>query len=774
MRTGELPCLDGRKMLLGSRIYEVRVLFRGCLRSCRGHTGRVEMNQESSLHCLVTIGSHYSYQTYADCGRAYRFSMKPTRSLRHNASVRSVASTSVSKHHQHSTSGGADKAYNTVLSKAAAKHAFELSIASSSMRENGNTRVGLNRASSTSSGKRQERMALSRGLSTRTESYRRSAQSEAGLSRSKTVGPGSTLVPIGGKECNTHRTGHAALARSASAGASSLVRARSVQSFQSGGMSRSATMTSRYSTISIGSTPAATRRDSFLRGGDEFAEVEYRNNPRLRKKHEKKLAAAVKKAEKTEKAERRETGSDRGGNAFIKGVKKMFSFASSNAKNGAAEREVTDEDERGTYTVLTTTSEFTSPRSNVESHTPIPPQQVSSRQAYYRPTSQVGYAFSRRASFAQSMRRVHVDDDGGSFEVNMPGLGVLKDKTNSNQEAWMKSRMSSYTSTDPFLSAVARETPSPPLSSTQPLRRKPSLLRKPLARHLTPDRVYSAIMRRIQSRDADSVSQVSPVTAETSATTIQTQQHTAPRRSPLTQCNLTDLTLNEVTARQLAESSDMSFNFSISSRDLRREPNAFSTIRIVNTELRATAASAFERQHQAAIPTENTNSQSPLGRPDRLNRFCSTASTRSEGAALQAPPTELETPLSVTPQNTGDTAASWASANPFRSHTRPQEISSLFPYYGVTMRATSTTASEATPLRFRQWQYGNVPDSPQALHINPSEDTVIFRGSTASISHSRAASEVRAGENEQAARIVERTLRDSISDAVDMQFGAAW
>ncbi|KAK9354084.1 hypothetical protein V1523DRAFT_408992 [Lipomyces doorenjongii] len=728
------------------------------------------MNLESLLHCLATIGSYYSYLTYAERGIAYSFSMKPTRSLRHNASVRSTASTSLSKHHQHSTGGGADKAYNTVLSKAAAKHAFELSIGSSSAREAGNTRGGLNRASSTSSGKRQERMALSRGFSTRTESYRRSVQSETGLARAKTVGPGSTLVPLRGNECNTHRTalGQTALDRSASAGGSSLVRARSVQSFQSGGMSGSATMTSRYSTISMGSTPAATRRDSFLRGGDEFAEVEYRNNPRLRKKHEKKLAAAVKKAEKIEMAERRETGSDRGGNAFIKGVKKMFSFASSNAKNGGAEREVADEDERGTYTVLTTTSEFTSPRSNVESNTPIPPQQVSSRQAYYRPASQMGYSFSRRASFAQSMRRVHVDDDGGSFEVNMPALGVLKDKTNSNQEAWMTSRMSSYTSTDPFLSAVARETSSPPpLSSTQPLRRKPSLLRKPLARHLTPDRVYSAIMRRIQSRDADSVSPVSHVTAET---TIQRQQDTVPLRSPLTQCNLTDLNMNEVAARQLAES----VNFSISSRDLRREPNAFSTIRIVNTELRATAASAFERQHQATIPTENTNSQHSLGRPDRLNRFCSTASTRSVAAALPPPPTEIETPLAVTPQNTGDTAASWASANPFRSHTRPQEISSLFPYYGVTMRATSTTTSETTPLRFRQWQYGNVPDSPQALHINPSEDTVIFRGGTASISHSRAASEVRAGENEQAARIVERTLRDSISDAVDMQFGAAW
>ncbi|KAK9332321.1 hypothetical protein V1520DRAFT_335221 [Lipomyces starkeyi] len=732
------------------------------------------MNRESLLHCLATIGSHYSYQTYADCGTAYSFSMKPTRSLRHNASVRSVASTSVSRQHQHSTSGGADKAYDTVLSKAAAKHAFELSMASSSVRENGNTPGGLNRATSTSSGKRQERMALSRGFSTRTESYRRSVQSEAGLARSKTVGPSSKVVPIGGKECSTHRTtlGGTAIARSVSAGASSLVRVRSIQSFQSGGMSRSATMTSRYSTISIGSTPAATRRDSFLRGGDEFAEVEYRNNPRLRKKHEKKLAAAVKKAE-TEKVERRETGSDRGGNAFIKGVKKMFSFASSNAKNVGAQREVTDEDERGTYTVLTTTSEFTSPRSNVESHTPIPPQQVSSRQAYYRPASQVGYAFSRRASFAQSMSRVHVDDYGGSFEVNVPALGVLKDKTNSNQEAWMTSRMSSYTSTDPFLSAVARETPSPPpLPSTQPLRHKTSLLRKPLARHLTPDRVYSAIMRRIQSRDVDTVSQVSPVTAETPATIIQRQQHTVPRRSPLTQCNLTDLNINEVAARQLSESSDMSFNFSISSRDLGREPNAFSTIRIVNTELRATAAGAFERQHPATIPTENTNSQNPLGRSDRLNRFCSTASTVSVATALPPPPTEIETPLAVTPQNTGDTAASWASANPFRSHTR--EISSLFPYYGVTRRATSTTTSETTPLRFRQWQYGNVPDSPQALHINPNEDTVIFRGGTASISHSRAASEVRAGETEQAARIVERTLRDSISDAVDMQFGAAW
>ncbi|KAK9375362.1 uncharacterized protein V1513DRAFT_30525 [Lipomyces chichibuensis] len=704
--------------------------------------------------------------------------MKPTRSLRHNASVRSVASTSVSRHHQHSSSGGADKAYDTVLSKAAAKHAFELSIASSSVRENGNTRGGLNRASSTSSGKRQERMALSRGFSTRTESYRRSVQCEAGLARSQTVGPSSTLVPIGGRECKNHRTtlGQTALARSASAGASSLVRARSVQSFESRGVSRSATMTSRYSTISIGSTPAATRRDSFLRGGDEFAEVEYRNNPRLRKKHEKKLAAAVKKAEKTEKAEKRETGSDRGGHAFIKGVKKMFSFASSNTKNGGAQREVADEDERGTYTVLTTTSKFTSPRSNVESHTPIPPQQVSSRQAYYRPASQVGYAFSRRTSFAQSMRGVLVDDDGASVDVNVPAPGVLKDKTNSNQEAWMTSRMSSYTSTDPFLSAVARETPSPPpLPSTQPLRRKSSLLRKPLARHLTPDRVYSAIMRRIQSRDADTVSRVSPLTAETPATTMQRQQHTVPRSSPLTQCNLTDLNMNEIAARQLSESSDMSFNFSISTRDLRKEPNAFSTIRIVNAGLRATAASAFEPQHPTTVTTENTSSPNPLGRPDGLNRFCSTASNGSVATALPPSSTEIKAPLAVTPQNTGDTAASWASANPFRSHTRPLEISSLFPYYGVTRQATSMATSETTPLRFHQWQYGNVPDSPQALHINHSEDTVIFRGGTASIRSSRVASEVsRAGENEQAARIVEMTLRDSISDAVDMQFGAAW
>ncbi|KAK9248644.1 hypothetical protein V1506DRAFT_528480 [Lipomyces tetrasporus] len=712
--------------------------------------------------------------------------MQPTRSLRHNASVRSAASTSVAQRHQQSTSGGADKAYDAVLSKAAAKHAFELAIASSSANETGYTHGGLNTGSSMSTGRRQERHVFPRRLSARTGSNRRSVLSETGLTRSKTVGPSSTFVPIGGKEddSDSSTVGYATLARSASVGANNFARARSVQSFKSGGYSRSETITSPpCSPISTGSMTAATsslRKDSFLRGGDEFAEVGYRNNPRLRKKYEKKLAAAAKKMEKAERAEKADNGSDRGGNAFIKGVKKMFTFASLNAKNGGVQREVSDEDERGTYSALTTTtSEFTSPRSVIASHAPIPPQQVSSRQAYYRPASQAGYTFSRRTSFAQSMRRVHVDDDEGSFDVTMPALGILKDKTNNNlQDPWITSRMSSYASTDPFLSAAVRETPSPPpLPTTQPLRRKPSLFRKPLMGQITPERAYSTIIRRIQSRGTDTASHVSAATAPAEQTATLRQQHSVPRHSPFTQRTLTDLDGNQVAARQLPESSNVSFDSSISSRYLRREDPAFSTMRLINTESRPTAASAFEHQHPATIPTENTNSQNPVARPDRLNRFFSTTSTGSLAAALPPPPTTILTPAAVSPQSTGDTAASWANANPFRSRVRPQEISSLFPYYGVTRRATSTTASGTSRSRWHHCQDGNVLDCPPSIDIgdiNSSEDAVIFRGGTASISRFSTASEGRAGESEHTAGVVDGTLRDLISDAVAMQFGPAW
>ncbi|KAK9241208.1 hypothetical protein V1525DRAFT_392444 [Lipomyces kononenkoae] len=703
--------------------------------------------------------------------------MKQSRSLRHNATMRSVASPSSSPRHQQSASGAADKSYDAVLSKAAAKHAFELSIASSSMNDNGLAQGGLNRASSTTSGERQ-RSTLTRGLSTRSGWHRRSVQSQSGLTRSKTVGPSTTSVRIrGGEECNSCRTtvDDLTLSRSASVGTNGFVRARSVQSLRSGGIARSETLASRCSAVSLGSTPTATRKKSFLRGGDEFAEVEYRNNPRLIKKREKKLAAEVKKAEKVEK--RDTTESDRGSNAFIKGFKKMFNFASSNAKNVGSARQLTDEDDRGTYTVLTTTSQFTSPRRNIGSHTQIPPQQVSSRQAYYGPISYVGYPLSRRTSFAQSMRRVHVDDaEAAGFEVTMPALGILKDKTNSNiPDTSMTSRMSSYTSTDPFLSTVARETiPEPPLQPTQPLRTKSGLLRKPLPRQVTPNRVYSAIMRRIQNQDTDTGSRYVPVTAETPPTIMRQEEQIVPRHSPVTRSSLTDLTRDQVAARQLSnQSSGMPFNFSDCSQGLRKEPTALSTIRIVDTESHAPAPSVYEHQNSPTMATENFNSPSPAARSDRLSMFFSTSNTGSATVAATLA-TEPNTPLAVTPQSTGNTAASWASANPFRTYTRPQEISSLFPYYGVTTRATSTTTSETTFSRFRSWQHGNVPDSPQALHTNPSEDTVIFRGGTASISHSGAATDGRAGENEQGARLVERTLRDSISDAVDMQFGAAW
>ncbi|KAK9322598.1 hypothetical protein V1517DRAFT_322958 [Lipomyces orientalis] len=711
--------------------------------------------------------------------------MQPTRSLRHNASVRSVASKSVSQRHQQSTSGGADKAYDAVLSTAAAKHAFELAIASSSVNETGYTRGGLNTGSSMSTGRRQERHAFPRRLSTRTGSYRRSVLSDTGLTRSKTVGPGSTFVPIGGKEDDNDSStvGYGTLARSASAGANNFARARSFQSFKPGGYSRSAAITSPpCSPVSTGSTTAATsslRKDSFLRGGDEFAEVGYRNNPHLRKKYEKKFAAAAKKAEKADRAEKTDNGSDRASNAFIKGVKKMFTFASLNAKNGRVQRKVSDEDERGTYSALTTTSEFTSPRSVIESHSPIPPQQVSSRQAYYRPVSQAGYTFSRRTSFAQSMRRVHVDDDEGSFDVNMPALGILKDKTNNNlQDPWIASRMSSYASTDPFLSAAVRETLSPPpLPTTQPLRRKSSLFRKPMMRQITPQRAYSSIIRRTQSRGTDTASQFSAVTASAEQTATQRQQHADARLSPFTQRTLSNLDGNQVAARQLSESSNASFDSSISSRDLRREDPAFSTIRLINTESRPTAASTFEHQHPATIPTENTNSQNPVARPDRLNRFFSTTSTGSLAASLPPPPTSTLTPVAVSPQSTGDTAASWANANPFRSRIRPQEISSLFPYYGVTRRATSTTASGTSRSRWHNWPDGNVHDCPQSIDIgdiNSSEDAVIFRGGTASLSRFSGASDGRGGVSDHTAGVIDGTLRDSISDAVAMQFGPTW
>ncbi|KAK9368803.1 hypothetical protein V1509DRAFT_622873 [Lipomyces kononenkoae] len=703
--------------------------------------------------------------------------MKQTRSLRHNAATRSVASPSSPTRHQQSASGAADKSYDTVLSKAAAKHAFELSIASSSsVNENGYTMGGgLNRASSTKSGERQQRSTVSRELSTRTGSYRRSVQSETGLSRSKSVGLGMTSVRgIGGKECKSGMDG-LTLSRSASVGANGFARARSVQSLRSGGITRSETLASRCSVTSLVSTPTptATRQKSFLRGGDEFAEVEYRNNPRLLKTREKKIAAEAKKVEKVEKKDTIDT--DRGSNAFIKGFKKMFNFASSNAKNAGTARQPTDEDDRGTYTGLTTTSQFTSLRSNISGHSPIPPQQVSSRQAYYRPVSYAGYPLSRRTSFAQSMRRVHVDDgQTGSFEVTMPPLGILKDKTNSNIQdtSMMTSRMSSYTSTDPFLSNVAREMISdPPLQPTQPLRTKPSLLRKHLARHLTPNHVYSAIVRRIQNQDKDTASRYSPAITDTPATIIRREEQTLARRSPATWSSVADPTRNQVAAMQLSQSNDMRVNYSDSSRGLRKEPTTLSTIRVVDTESRGSVPNVFDRQNLATIAAENSNSANPPARSDGLNLFFSASNTDS-GAAAVPLVTEPHTPL--TPQRTGNTAASWASANPFRAYNRPQEISGLFPYYGVTTRATSTTTSEAAFSRFRAWQHGNVQDSPQALHTNPGEDTIIFRGGTASLSHSGATAEVRVGENEQGARLVERTLRDSISDAVDMQFGAAW
>ncbi|KAK9456707.1 hypothetical protein V1511DRAFT_477210 [Dipodascopsis uninucleata] len=736
---------------------------------------------------------------------------------------------------------GSGNEYDTVLSKAAARYAYELAAASApaspvapapksnrsstmnySLSRNGSLRSvgrdgevgGFKRSSTMTSGSYMSRRNTISG-SLRSTSNNFAPAGSVGYSGEKVSGSGHDNRVFSSK--------------------TSLSRANSTPANYYGfranesGTTMNGNESSRYTSYgndsqyaAAAASSASTRSHSFLRRGYELPESDAKNGSKLRKKLEKKAVASIKSLRNSNIS-----SAFNQSRAILKGMKKIFSFGhKSSSQDTTLDSKVYGGRTRSTYGMARRSMISTGRNSGIDDlmvHSEdihIPPQQVMSRQAYYRPVS--------RASTTDLDYSPRYDCYASNYSPNVsPVTPVLKDKTNNNfiiEPMWSASRTSSYASTDRYMtsptSGMTSATSTAAVPSTASATNSTAkFFSKPLTRPIAPERVYSALMHQIRNGSSnpsiDNIDHRSPlapsstaIAAASTATRLRENQQNlhysslmSDRVAPASMETTGRQTLRDITDTSHASSRRVSI---VTGND----GNGFSTIRIIHNEPRPTAAGAFDRQQlqqtgssRQRMASENINTQNSITLNDRIHRFVSSTSTGSTSAALPPPPASTSPPSStarhpipMSPQMTGATATSWANMNPsesdtssqtemYRSSRRSQEISTFFPYYGVSRRTTSNN----TKSKWRDWQSGNsITDNVHSenrgivtmdIASDDESGSVIFRGggSDKQPEIDRSAARTTSDTDTTIRNSHRQTdYHDSISDAVNYQFGPSW
>ncbi|KAK9479471.1 hypothetical protein V1514DRAFT_327995 [Lipomyces japonicus] len=512
----------------------------------------------------------------------------------------------------------------------------------------------------------------------------------------------------------------------------------------------------------LNSTPRHLSQSStsFLRGGDDFIEISLRrqnemtsNNHKISNDAFKQIPAALPKAK----------------NSLLNAIKNFFSFKQYNHSANMILKQ-----SNAPFTGFET-----GPRRRTGAKLQIPPQHVESRLSHYRALStgknNGNPTASRRRSSDLWMPDRNLQQRAmpsrGSVSEAADNSTILQDKTNRTvlfDGTWVRpSRNSSYGSAHQFALEPARLA-------------EHSVFSRPLPNNVSPQRVYSALIRRLNNSDETVKSSVSSA-AVVAAVAATSRSHSLSRQPSLSDgairkaqsdisYSIPDSVQVQIKSRNVSHSSmgkSVSLLEPVPEEVLSADvPPGKSSIRIVQPT---------QEEYEAQLSKPRTN----ITTADRLYMFFSDPSS---GSNLSPPKTRTSNKPSaevVLPQNTGATAVSWAASKPSNMAARVpsrREISSFFPNYDVITTAPARSTSITSKSQWRQWQDGNVFDNLSSPKSDEASEFAVtgrhhIGGVLSPIQNEQADTKK---ENEQVLDIFSQSINESISKAVDLQFGSLW